>query len=169
MNKKIETFDDLRKYLKHVPDIEHGGCGIAAYFMYQWLVKHGETPEICFLYDTRGWFSDDQEYHDSNDAALKGTGTPTACGHVALLWKGEYWDADGHYKDLTIREFTFNKELTQKVSVDFMLKALDAKGAWNEQFDRAKYLPKIEKATGITYGNVVKMVTKKVKKNLVAA
>jgi hypothetical protein len=47
----IATFEELRRYLNRIPNINYGGCGLSALVMYRWLKKNGFDCKIYFLYD----------------------------------------------------------------------------------------------------------------------
>ena len=51
LNQDITNFEDVRKYLSRIPNINCGGCGISALSMYRWLEKNENKKSnlvICY-------------------------------------------------------------------------------------------------------------------------
>lgn len=137
--RNVKTLDELRSYLRSVPEIESGGCGVAGLVMYEWLKKEGKTPEIYFIYPK--WFNDPNYY--ANELALNGKGKAVAPYHCVIKEGGKYFDLVEEASELG--SFT----LAQPVSEQILKEAVGNKESWNQEFNRGKYLPEIEKNTGI--------------------
>ena len=116
----------IRKYLKALPNVNSGGCGVAALTMYRYLKsKKVKTVGLRFLYH-----SDSDNFEKNEDVLNTGKGSPVSCTHVCIKYKGKYLDA---VKEVDINDFAENHEITE----EFLIKALiENEDAWNGCFDR---------------------------------
>lgn len=128
----------LQNYLDSIPDINAGGCGIAAYFIYKQLKQDGKNPEIVFMYQPGN------PSYEQNLAALKGQDHPTSAAHVMVKADGKYYDAEGVNDD-----GWYGLRLRHTASEKFLLQAIADRGGWNSMFERDEWLPEIEKKVGI--------------------
>lgn len=149
MTKEIKTFADLRAYLSGVPKINEGGCGYAAYFMYEWLKKEGKKPVVLFAYYLKWPYSSKGAY-EQNKRAANGQDKPTSCSHVLVKVGRKVFDSSRYFKKAEgkcdIRQFGKFQAVNEK----FLVKALSGIG-WNSTFDYKTMVPKMEEATGITF------------------
>lgn len=136
----FKTFKSLAGYLDSVKCINAGGCGVSAFFIYEFFKAKGKDPKIAF------WHSDWDHWKDQNEAALKGEGEPCAPGHVVVKVGDVYYDSKGAHLGTSYKESWTDEELI--VDEKFLLKALKADN-WNDSFDRDQELPEMEKKIGI--------------------
>lgn len=137
----FKSFNDLRNYLDEVPEINCGGCGYSAFFIYEFFKQEGKSPEIVFFY---GYGNPN---YDRNNDALKGKGKPSACGHVMVKIGEKVYDSEGEHNFEDAENDWDN--LYHIVPEDFLLKALANKNRWNSMFDRDQEVPEMEKKIGI--------------------
>lgn len=135
-----KDFNSLADYLREVDCINQGGCGIAAYFIYELFKEQGKKPEIVFWHR-----SDDKFYKKNYKAITTGKGKPVAPAHAMVKLNGFYYDADGrHTKD----EFGWYWDKELVVNEKLLLESLKAKN-WNDDFDRNQEVPLMEKKIGL--------------------
>lgn len=137
------SFEDVRNYLASIPNINKGGCGVAALAMYRWLKKNNQLCsnfKFVILYSC--WH--DADIIENNKHVLQtGHGSAVACSHICIT-NGMYEviDSDSeidasNYKDV------------QYISEEwFLINMLDNVGSWNTLFDR-KWVKSIEKKLNI--------------------
>ncbi len=135
--KKEITFNYLSRYFQTIPNINRGGCGVAALVLYRQAVKEGLNPEIvyCYLGRDRAW--------EKNSKFIEGkTKKAASCDHIVLKINDEYYDCDGVNRLATAGWYSF----TQTVSEKHLMNSL-IYGGWNDDFDR-RNLKKIEDRFG---------------------
>ena len=140
----MKTFGQVRNYLDSIPDINFGGCGIAALAMYRWLKANGElTPETKFVY------YHSSKYHlDRNRAASNGDYKKAmSCNHVALYHEGRKWDSEG----IVIRKEDLMLLIDDEETVIHSLN--NNISEWNWSFDR-DMVPDIAENLGIDLSDV---------------
>lgn len=141
-----KTLRKLRRFLDNIPDINCGGCGISALVIYKWLKAHGhKNIEFVFYYN-------DSVSFRSNRQALKNKKVdymyaPSHCG--IRLENNDVIDCSGKINGWADLSHSVN-------TIGFMKKFLNSPQAWNPRFNRPKYLPIIEKKTGIKLSGVSK-------------
>ena len=125
----METLRQVQNYLRQIPCINMGGCGISALTMYRWLKEHGQltkNTKFIFLY------TDDSQYDYFNNKRVmeNGSGSPVAPSHVVLYHRGKYIDCRGE-RDI------FEFDYTQNVQDEkFVVRTNNAIGTWNDYFER---------------------------------
>jgi hypothetical protein len=128
----VTNFDDARKFLSQVPNLDYGGCGIAALSMYRWVVKNeNEKPEIVLLY---------RPLRLEPGSFRKG---PSHCG---IKYNGKIIDQDG---EICLDLYSN----WMKISEDGMLDLLNRLGSWNSDFKR-RHVPKIGENLGIDLSDI---------------
>ena len=137
-----KTFQQVRKYLDDIPDINRGGCGIAALAMYYAANKEGKKVGIAYLYGS--WFEDDNI--EQNEMFKKGKSKVAgSCSHVLVRVGNRYYDSEGVVNLKNIKKrYTVDKDITKK----HLKASINNLDAWNDDFNRRKYLSKIEKFIG---------------------
>lgn len=151
--KEINTFEDVRKFLAKIPNLHNGGCGISAIAMYLWLIKNTEQPKIsfvlCYALGSKSFFN-------QNCRFLAGERSkPTACSHAGI-----YYDNPMTQQTAPIDARGFlpinNYEYTHVFKgLRPMIAMVNEKDKWYEKFDRAKYIPIIEKRLGINLKKIL--------------
>lgn len=132
--------------LADIPNINRGGCGIAAYTMYLYLKKHNCLTENfqLILMDDPYWSCS----HERNKQYLEGnTKYAEGASHIGITFDNgiTIYDCYGRY---------YNERLVQHLLVphgkieDYIKIALKA-SHWNPEFDRQKSILYIAGALGI--------------------
>jgi hypothetical protein len=137
---------DVFTYIKEkVPDINAGGCGIAALSVLRTIGYDPSRMSIVYLYD------EDEEGEAScnmrllNRNNLKGGCVPS---HVCLLVDGDFLDADGD-------EPLLKYHLTHSGgTIRELIELINTGNHWNSDFDRSRALPIIEKFLGIDLSDI---------------
>jgi len=131
---KIATFEDVRKFLSDIPNLDYGGCGISALSMYRWLKKNEkETSAIILLY---------RPAHSGEDVSSYISG-PAHCG---IEYKGKIIDED---EEICLDLYSNWMKIREKG----MLNLLN-KNNWNDRFEREKNIHQIEERLGINLSDV---------------
>lgn len=160
---KLTSLQVVKDYLNNIPSINAGGCGISAYSMYKFLEKKNQLQKdthIIYLWNSNWCGSDVIE---NKNFLENQTGNCDSCAHVIMYHNGEYHDSSGsskHIDGLSFYErFKWDDHIElpipQHLTDIFMVKSLN-EGDWNWKFDRAKYLPQIEKFLGFKLGINIK-------------
>ncbi len=125
----MEKLEDIRKLLAAVPNIDLGGCGIAALVMYRWIKKHDpeNIPTVVFLYRFTSLYKD-------NTRTMTLGGVPEACSHACILYKGEYIDCK---ETINIKLRKHNHHIKD---IEFVEKSINNVSDWNEDFDRKEWI-----------------------------
>lgn len=140
------SFNEVRKTVNNVPQINRGGCGIAALALIRWIRKN--KPEeikhikMCFMYER---WSEEQEIK-SNRRWVKGQRkTPYIPSHIMLTYKGVLFDSKvvgdsyGYVMD----------PMPSKV----LLNAINFNG-WNHNFKRRKNVRELGRKLSINMNDV---------------
>ncbi len=133
--KQFENIFQVQKFLRGIPDIDFGGCGIAALVIYDYLVANNVEAEIVFAY-----YSYDPDYETNLSAIQNGGGELKACAHAMVKVNGLFHDCRGERR---INTYASHHTISRELAV----KSLNCSG-WNDIFKRWRYLPVIEKAIG---------------------
>ena len=113
--------------ISDTPDLNLGGCGIAAYAVYQFLKDVEYYPvEIAYFYRTE------------DIATAISNNIPSSTNHVMIKFGDHFYDSTGIYT-LEQRQNKSYCIVTPEYLYESILKATD----WNKQFNR-KYITHIE-------------------------
>jgi len=125
----MNTFEKVRKYLASIPHINAGGCGIAAYAMYLWLVKNNQLPEdfkFALLY--RGYL--EEEYNTNINISNIKRGIPHVPSHICIFYNNSFIDSDSIVDITTYKYVQFVEEEW------FIVSAINNIKDWNNMFNR---------------------------------
>jgi hypothetical protein len=143
---KINNFGDVQEFLSEIPHINRGGCGIASLAMFLWLKKNKELRKgvrVVYFYDGVSY-----DEFKSNKSYISGVSKrATSCTHAAITFDKEmYFDC----KDI-IDTSAYEKKMIIpfRKTEKFLLDSLKEQEDWNFMFNRAKYLPMIERVLKI--------------------
>lgn len=136
MNTLPKEFVDIRAFLKEIPNINRGGCAIAALAMYRVGVKLGMNIQIVYFYD----YDDDQAYKQNGVVAELETGKVTYCTHAGVVIDNHYMDTGG---GLLNHRYPYYHILSEPLVIRTLKEA-----GWNPDFYRPKWLPIIEEVIG---------------------
>lgn len=120
----------LFNLLSSIPDINAGGCGIAAYAIAEFFRSKGCEANIVYLYS-----SYDFERYFSNGRFMDGqTERATSCTHaVVKVYKEcgyELYDSDGLFNNEC--KYEYSQEMTD----DAVVASINNIDQWNSMFDR---------------------------------
>lgn len=119
------NFDQLRSELNNIPNINRGGCGVAALIMYDALVMNGKRPTIYYTHR-------DDLLYNKNLNSLKSNKYKNgkAPVHILLKLEGDYFDST--------ETFFYLKEHQRplRVSKEFLLSTIIHANNWNKLFKR---------------------------------
>lgn len=142
----IKKRKDIIKYcqsvLNKIPDINAGGCLIAAYATFKYIEKH--HPElfdkrICIVQYSR--YIDD---HVNNRMFIANQESKAvSASHFGISINGGRHAYDSRGKD-TVSLVQYTLVIPHDKTKEFFNSAIKD-GMWNPQFNRKKYLPIIEK------------------------
>lgn len=135
MKRKIDSFEKVLNYLSKIPDINCGGCGIAAYASYLWMKQNQPKVKVNIVYCYRA--SSDECYLENEKLLKRLKGYPKGCSHAVIQIDDKYYDCDG---ERDIEGYEFNHRLP----ISVVIKTLMADN-WNYDFDRRTYCPRIER------------------------
>lgn len=127
---------ELQNFLDSVPNINDGGCGISAYVLGYYLANKNIDFSFVFL-------DDDEESNFYNNRRLLGISTQIEVpSHVCLRINNDYIDSRG--------KMTFCYAFRLEGFTFFDLIDVISSGInWNPAFDREKWIPEIQKFSGI--------------------
>lgn len=139
----MKTKKDVMKFLANVPNINSGGCLIAAYALYLFLKKQGVKSNFQIVTLDNRW-----EKIEPNWEFINGNSeNAESAWHFGWTFNGgrTIYDCDGRIADHSyLLKLVIPKELTEK----FCQSALKS-GNWNHWFVRKVEVPKIEEKLGI--------------------
>jgi len=132
----------VRIKLRHIPNINRGGCGIAVLAVYMFLKKWNKLPEsfqVVTLYSDI--YGEEHNYETNSNFINNNSSKAAPCSHFAFM-------IDNHIMDCneTLLEFKIEKMLVvpQDKTETFLRTAINTYG-WNTSFNRTKYIPIINK------------------------
>ena len=128
-----------------LPDINSGGCGIAALAAVRLAKKHNEKVGIMFLYN-----SYDKRRYDTNQSAIEEKNLEKwgmAPSHIAVVVDGIPVDTEGNV-DMDRYQYT------QTVTESDLLTIINFSDDWNNTFQREIDIPIIEKILDIKLDDV---------------
>lgn len=128
-------FRALRALLSKIPNINHGGCAIAALAMYQVGKEVGMNVQIMYLYDHES----DSDFQN-NRYAIYGLAPISECCHAICV-------VDNTALDSRYEISTSIYPYKHFVPEEFVINSLK-EDIWNKQFDRNLWLPRIEMFLG---------------------
>jgi hypothetical protein len=153
-NPQLETqFKSALATLGNIPSINRGGCGIAALAIHRWLLAHGVKPVVTSPFRLL-WDGDDEWEAQRNDDRLwKGEiYAANVPAHIVIELHDGLYDADGIYDPISNGDIEQDYHLTDSELL-YIVNRGDAN--WNSRFKRAKYVPVIEQALGISLADVI--------------
>jgi len=132
----METLKQVQDFLRGVPSINCGGCGVAALTMHRWLKDHGVESEMVFLHEMY-----DRNYQTNAMRMKRGSGMAEAPAHAVIKHRKRYKDCGGY------RPKSWGERVV-KMSEDAVVDAINLSRRWNPRFKRSA-IPAIEKETGV--------------------
>ncbi len=143
----FKKLEDLREYLRAIPYINSGGCGVAALAMAKWIKKNHkiEVPIVFFYYDAYTykenlWKLDNRStmtIWDKHRYALLGA------NHICISWEGMNID-----NEKSVKVGSKYKYLHAITDYKAVAECVANRYIWNDSFDRDKYIPQIEGMLG---------------------
>jgi len=123
----METLKEVCTVLNNIPNINQGGCGIAALTLYKWLEKKNQLADdtriIYFYYDYRS--------NIAINRSNKFKTLPAAPYHAVLYHKGCYIDSND-------MNYISTHKYSQKIkNIKFVIESINNNTCnWNSSFDR---------------------------------
>ena len=130
MTLKEEILAKLEK-LDNVPNVNYGGCAIAAYALVEWLKSKGIHAHVVYLFE--GY---DEEARDNLEYGIK----PDSCGHAVVALDNVYYDSRGVY---TMGDGRYELALT--LEQDTVMHSIKYAASWNLAFNRETGVPAINR------------------------
>ena len=116
--------------LDDIPNLNSGGCAIAAINLHRYILSLGYYPQLVYLCDNR----DVVEYN---------YGGEISCYHALVKVGREYFDSTGWYTYMSLPKKWQGLNVIE-LTPDYIEQHLRT-GSWNRRFNRDKHLPTIEK------------------------
>jgi hypothetical protein len=124
LNPEIENFEEVRKYLSNIPNINYGGCGVAALSMYRWLEKNKNKKSnlvICY--------NNSEKYEKTIENLGKDNDKLFAPSHCGIKYKNNFLDAR---ENIFIAIYCHSHLIDEKK----MLQLINFGDFWSEEFER---------------------------------
>jgi len=132
------SFKQTVKALDRIPNINRGGCGLAALALFDAAKREGKKAKIVYCYT--GW--DGSALHKNNQFKEGKRKKAYSCHHIIIKLGKKYWDSTGTLGKKEIKNFdTVDEEITRK----HLIASINNKGAWNNCFDRRGWMPQLKK------------------------
>jgi len=139
-NKKtaIEEFHEIREKLNNIPNLNRGGCAIAALAMYRWALKNIPLKDIKIVY----LFSENPYIEE---------GMPS-CSHAMVKIGKRIYDSDSKEKLKVLKNkyeavlMPDEEQVVESINDEY----------WNPMFEREIHLKKIEKITNVKLKDINK-------------
>jgi hypothetical protein len=151
MATKYKTLDQVRSFLNDIPNINSGGCGIAALAMYRWIKKNVPQHVDNVLFH---FFHRDSESYNNNKTLLNNntynSDNIAIPSHIGIQIKNLTKVIDT-YRNLDIQYYGYVVETN---SEDVLIKAINNISNWNPMFFRKHNVKKIQKELNIDLSDV---------------
>lgn len=123
----MKTLEQVQEYLRSVPFLNYGGCGIAAIAIYRWIKKNNpeliEGIKFCYSYGSHRDIEGEILTHETGEIL-------TAPSHAQLFDGDNYIDSDGHHifpNDEDLVYLNLEEEVVDSINHGY---------GWNDMFDR---------------------------------
>jgi hypothetical protein len=138
------TFTQARELLDGIPNINFGGCGIAALALVRWRKANGfKDAEIVY-------YEDDQYDFQRNERALE-SGTyddMIAPVHVLLKIGSRWYDTEGEYSPPEDDDYLFHT-----IPIEALVTTINV-AEWNDDFMRGIYTPIISELLHVDLSDI---------------
>ena len=143
----LPNFKSVIAYLRTVPSISMGGCGVAVLAMYRWLKLNEPHRKVQIVFGYTSW-SDELRINNSEWMHRCSTDRPQPepANHCWLLIDGKPIDAEGDTR------FYFSRH--HIVPLSLLIGAIKNKSKWNDYFNREEWMPQIEKKLGVSLADI---------------
>jgi hypothetical protein len=125
--------DAVLAYLNSIPNINDGGCGIAALAIIRWL-KTNKKKKAKAVYLDDDWYPP----------------LDRAPGHVSVRLGQDYIDSKGRNGFGHPSIWEYNREYSER----HLVQAINNIGTWNSDFERAYWTPVIADELGVDLSDV---------------
>jgi len=133
-----KTFKETRNFLNAIRNINAGGCGLAALALYDAAKREGKNPKIVYLYHA---FMEHESWIHNQEFKIGKRKKAAPCSHVLVKINGKLWDSTGVISKSNLWLYNSDDEITR----EHLIASIKNKGAWNDIFNRKKWLPEIKK------------------------
>jgi len=146
----MKNLKQVQGFLNNIPNINSGGCGIAALAIYRWLKQNNQlTKDTKFVYY---YFSEDRSeisynhYLNNSNVLENNNGEPEACAHAGIYYRRKYLDSNGKID-------TWKFEHDHYVNEKFIVNSINNLGCWNSSFERS-HIGEIEDRLNIKLNDI---------------
>lgn len=149
----MKNFQELRDYLKTIPNLNEGGCLISAYSMYLYLRKTKQLPNDFKIYhiarpELQRFMLDKSFNSDTPEKYAVG------CDHALIYTNGMVFDSEEErLLDIDIIASVNSIKIDPSGKERHILAHINVAG-WNKKFDRSTYVPQIANELGIDLSNI---------------
>jgi len=141
--KRISSFKDVLLFLDTIEDINSGGCGISALSMHLWTKANRKTP-YNFKFVSVYQYSSKDRYINNEMCLINNDSNFVAPTHVMYCINGRMWDSEGSQ---SMKDYPYSLIIESEENLITMINNENA--GWNNSFQRAIYVPYIEKVLNI--------------------
>lgn len=149
---RMNKFDEVRSMLNDIPNINAGGCGIAALAMARWIKKNAKSSQLKTVY-VMG-HHDIITYTANSNHLINKHNTPMACYHIGLI----LYDLVNRTQCTIDSGNTFHMwsypYLNTFTEDSVLITAINQVHTWNTDFNRRKFVPIISEMLGISLDDV---------------
>jgi hypothetical protein len=131
------TFKKTRKTLNGIPNINRGGCGLAALALFDAAKREGKSPKIVYCYTA----FDGSSLRKNNQFKEGKRKKATSCHHVVIKLGKRYWDSTGKLDQAEFEDFEW---IDDTITRKHLVASINNKGTWNPSFSRESWMPEIE-------------------------
>jgi len=139
---KKELFDELQPYLEFlnaIPNINAGGCGIAAYCLSRMLdEEHDIQSNIIMLFDDGDGIS---VVNNINGLTNSEINELSSCSHVICESNGVFFDTKGEF---SINRLFKSYKYILRCDQEEMHSIIKYGKGWNSEFEREQWIEEIE-------------------------
>lgn len=149
----MKNLQELRDYLKTIPNLNKGGCLISAYAMYLYLQKTNQLPDdIKIIHiatpEMQRYLLDKSYNSDTPEKYAVG------CEHALIYTNGIVFDSEEErLLDIDIIATVDSIKIDPRGKEKHILAQINVDG-WNKKFDRVTYVPQISKDLGIDLSDI---------------
>lgn len=142
------NLDEVRNFLDALPNINAGGCGVAAYAMYLWLRDRNMlTKDFRFVFLHCGYSKDEYLHNKQVLEEEDSIERPVAPEHVGVQFNGKLIDSSGVVRTSEYKMFL---DIPLEKAEDYIINSLNTNN-WNSWFNRPEVVKIIERELGISF------------------
>lgn len=150
MTKRIDyAIGKVTSYLREIPDIDSGGCLVAAYAIYKFLIRNDLLPD-SFVIVAASAASRPEQSHTENTNFLKGISSHAVpANHFLYSLDGGLTLYDVYGINQRYQSDNWLRCIIPKEHIDRFYDSAMACEKWNRHFKRHTWIPAINEKFGI--------------------